>query len=207
MTAATFDIDVHLVRGRFERRVRLRSEARVLALVGASGSGKSSLLHAIAGLVRPRAGRIALGGRVLLDREARIDLPAHRRRLGYVFQDGRLFPHLNVAGNLRYGAPREPGRIAFDDVVELLGLSPLLTRRPVALSGGEAQRVALGRALLSQPRVLLLDEPVSMLDFERRDELLAYLERVRDVAALPMIYVSHHPGEVARLADDVHRLD
>lgn len=206
MSAPVFDIDVRLRRGGFEQRIVLRTSARVLAVAGPSGSGKTSLLHAMAGLVRPREGRIALGGRLLFDTRARVDVPAHRRRLGYVFQDARLFPHLDVRGNLRYGAPRTAGRFDFDAVVALLGLGALLARDTAALSGGEAQRVAIGRALLAQPDALLLDEPLSMLDLDRRDELLAYLERVRDAAALPMVYVSHHPDEVARIADEVHRL-
>lgn len=206
MSAPVFDIDLRIRRGAFACALALRSEARVVALFGPSGSGKSSLLHALAGLVRPVDGRVAIAGRVLFDRAARIDLPAHRRRLGYVFQDARLFPHLDVRGNLAYAMPRAPGAFAFDDVVDLLGLGALLARRTPGLSGGEAQRVALGRALLSQPRALLLDEPLSMLDLDRRDELLAWLVRVRDAVALPMVYVSHLPDEVARIADEVHRL-
>ena len=206
--APVFELDVVVRRGAFERALRVRSEARTLALVGASGSGKTTLLHAVAGLLRPSRGRIVVDGRVLFDADARIDLPAHRRRIGYVFQDGRLFPHRDVRANLLYGLHGGGAhRFAFDRVVELLGLDPLLARRTTALSGGETQRVALGRALLSQPALLLLDEPLSMLDLDRRDELLPYLVRVRDEARLPMIYVSHQPDEVRRIADAVHRLD
>lgn len=200
-----FDIDVDVRRGGFRRHVHIASDARVLALVGASGGGKTSLLHAIAGLVRPGKGRIAIDGRVLFDAAARIDLPVHRRGVGYVFQDGRLFPHLDVRANLLYGA--DGHREAFDATVAMLGLAPLLARRPATLSGGEVQRVALGRALLARPRLLLLDEPLAMLDPGRRDELLPYLERVRDASAVPIIYVSHQHDEVRRLADAVHRLD
>jgi molybdate transport system ATP-binding protein len=200
-------IDVSLRRGAFEQSVRIESAARVLALVGASGSGKTSLLHAIAGLVRPQRGRIEIDGHVLFDAARGIDVPAYRRRIGYVFQDGRLFPHLDVRGNLAYGA-RGLGdrRFSIDAVVDLLALGPLLSRRTAGLSGGEAQRIALGRALLSQPHLLLLDEPLSMLDPDRREELIPYLQRVRDESALPMIYVSHVASEVARIAQDVHRL-
>jgi molybdate transport system ATP-binding protein len=129
--------------------------------------------------------------------------------VGYVFQDARLFPHLDVAGNLRYGrhATREHPRFDFDAVVDLLGIAPLLARRTANLSGGEAQRVAIGRALLSQPEILLLDEPLSMLDPERRDELLPWLRRVRDEVRLPMVYVSHQPGDAAQLAASLHTLD
>jgi molybdate transport system ATP-binding protein len=200
-------LDVTLRRGGFERTVRIDSDANVLALVGASGSGKTSLLHAVAGLLRPSRGRIEIDGETLFDSAHGIDVPAHRRRIGYVFQDGRLFPHLDVRRNLLFGASR-PGhaRFGLDAVVALLALEPLLSRRVGALSGGEVQRIALGRALLSQPRLLLLDEPLSMLDPDRREELLPYLQRVRDDSALPMIYVSHVADEVARIAQDVHRI-
>ncbi|TBR12273.1 MAG: ATP-binding cassette domain-containing protein [Lysobacter sp.] len=211
MRGATFDIDVRLRRGGFERRFALHSDARVIAIVGASGAGKTSLLHAIAGLLRPLDGTIRVGGLVLYDGARHVDVPVHRRRAGYVFQDGRLFPHCGVRGNLLYGArfaPRvpPPRTFAFDEVVELLGLRLLLTRSTQALSGGEVQRIALGRALLSQPRLLLLDEPLSMLDFDRREELLPFLQRVRDECGLPMVYVSHVLDEVRRLADEVHVL-
>jgi molybdate transport system ATP-binding protein len=201
-----FDLTLRLRRGAFECALSVCSTTRVLALAGPSGSGKSTVLHAIAGLVRPIEGRIAIDGHVLFDGRARIDLPAHRRRIGYVFQDARLFPHLDVRGNLAYAMPKHAQAFAFDDVVDLLGLGALLARRTQGLSGGESQRVALGRALLSQPRALLLDEPLSMLDLDRRDELLAWLVRVRDATALPMVYVSHVPEEVARIAGEVHRL-
>lgn len=200
-------LDFTLRRGVFERSVSIRSQQRVIALVGDSGAGKTSLLHAIAGLLRPQRGRIEIGGRCLFDAQAGIDLPAHRRRIGYVFQDARLFPHLDVRRNLLYGLrgeARTAPRFQLEAIVELLGIGALLPRSTAGLSGGEMQRVALGRALLSQPQILLLDEPLSMLDMNRRDELLPYLQRVRDEVALPMIYVSHYPDEVRRIADEVH---
>ena len=202
-------IDVELQRGEFRRQVRISEAARVVALVGPSGAGKTTVLNAIAGLVTPCAGRIAIDGRVLFDQALRVDLPTHRRRIGYVFQDARLFPHLDVRGNLRYGRHGH-GRDAqfhFDDVVALLGIQALLDRRPRNLSGGEAQRVAIGRALLSQPAILLFDEPLSALDRARREELIPYLQRVRDEIRLPMLYVSHREDEVRRIADAVHTLE
>jgi molybdate transport system ATP-binding protein len=210
MTAPVFSIDVELVRGTFRRTVRFESTRRAIALVGRSGAGKTSLLHAIAGLVRPARGRISIGGRCLFDSTTRVDEPAHHRHIGYVFQDARLFPHLDVRGNLHYGAPRARSgtpRFAFDDIVDLLGIGTLLDRRIENLSGGEAQRVAIGRALLSQPNLLLLDEPLSMLDPQRKAELLPWLQRLRDEVALPMVWVSHSQEDTARLADAVHRLD
>ena len=206
MSIPVHRIDVSLRRGSFERRVAIESDARVLALVGASGSGKTSLLHAVAGLVRPVRGRIEIGGVLLFDAARGIHVPAHRRRIGYVFQDGRLFPHLDVRDNLLFGA-RNAGEFRLHDVASLLALGPLMARHVAGLSGGEVQRIALGRALLTQPRLLLLDEPLSMLDLDRREELLPYLQRVRDETALPMIYVSHVADEVARIAQHVHRLD
>lgn len=201
-------LDLHLRRGGFRRHVRIVEQARVVALAGPSGAGKTSVLHAIAGLVRPESGRIEIDGRVLYDSAAGTDVPTHRRRVGYVFQDARLFPHLDVRRNLLYG--RHGGaqaRFGFDAVVELLGIGHLLDRRTRHLSGGEAQRVAIGRALLSQPSILLFDEPLSALDPARRDELIPWLQRVRDEVRLPMLYVSHHPDEVRRLADVIHVLD
>lgn len=206
-------LDVIIERGTrtgdgFRRHVRIADDARVIAIAGRSGAGKTSVLHAIAGLIRPREGRIEVGGRCLFDAAASTDVPVHERHVGYVFQDARLFPHLTVRGNLRYGR-RDAGAaaFAFDDVVALLGIGALLARRTANLSGGEAQRVALGRALLSQPRILLLDEPLSNLDQARRDELIPYLQRVRDETTLPIVYVSHSADEVERLTRAVHTLD
>lgn len=202
-----FDIDIEVVRGDFRRHVSIRNDARVLSLAGPSGIGKTSVLNAIAGLVRPRRGRIVVADRVLFDSAARIDVPVHRRRVGYVFQDARLFPHLDVSSNLRYGRHgHQDASFHFDDVVALLGIAPLLPRRPRNLSGGEAQRVAIGRALLSQPALLLFDEPLSALDPARREELIPYLQRVRDEIHLPMLYVSHHAEEVQRIAEAAHVL-
>jgi molybdate transport system ATP-binding protein len=202
-------LDVQLRRGAFERRVRIEDGARVIALSGHSGAGKTCVLHAIAGLVKPLSGHIEIDGRRLYDSARGIDVAPHRRRVGYVFQDTRLFPHLDVRRNLQYG--RHIGDAAsafgFDAVVALLGIEPLLQRRIANLSGGETQRIALGRALLSQPALLLLDEPLSMLDQARREELIPYLQRVRDETSLPIVYVSHSADEVKRLTDAVHVLD
>ena len=198
-------IDIELFRGGFRRHVRIDETSRVVALTGPSGAGKTSVLNAIAGLLRPRSGRIEIDGRVLFDHATGVDLPTHRRRVGYVFQDARLFPHLDVRANLRY-ARRAEERFGFDAVVELLGIGALLGRRTGNLSGGEAQRVAIGRALLSQPALLLFDEPLSALDQDRRAELIPWLQRVRDETGLPMLYVSHTLDDVRRLAGAVHHL-
>ncbi|HEY2591041.1 MAG TPA: molybdenum ABC transporter ATP-binding protein [Steroidobacteraceae bacterium] len=182
----------------------------VIALFGPSGCGKTTTVHAISGLLRPDAGIVRIGDATLFDSMRGIDVPAERRRIGYVFQDARLFPHLDVLKNLRYGAKRtreEGPPIDFDEVVDLLGLEPLLSRSPRRLSGGERQRVALGRALLCRPRLLLLDEPLASLDVARRAELLPYLERLRDRLSVPMIYVSHQFEEVLRLATHVVLLE
>ncbi len=176
--------------------------AGVTALFGPSGAGKSTVLAAVAGLLRPGFCRLTLHGATLADTEAGIWLPPERRRIGLVFQDAMLFPHMSVAGNLRYGLRRAPGGpIRFDDVVALLGLESLLARRPHTLSGGERQRVAIGRALLGQPRLLLLDEPLASLDAARKAEILPFLARLKTALALPMLYVTHALEEVARLAD------
>ena len=178
----------------------------ITALFGASGSGKSTIVNAIAGLLRPLHGHVRIGGTTLLDTARRVDMPIEARGVGYVFQDARLFPHLSVDGNLRFGERRtrdRPHTVRHDDVVALLGIGHLLRRRPGALSGGERQRVALGRALLAQPRLLLLDEPLASLDGPRRAEILPYFERLRDEAGLPIVYVSHAIDEVVRLATRV----
>lgn len=202
-------LDIELQRGAFRRHIRIEDDARVIALSGHSGAGKTSVLHAIAGLVKPLSGHIEIDGIRLYDSARDIDVAPHRRRVGYVFQDTRLFPHLDVRRNLQYG--RHAGEVGnafgFDAVVALLGIEPLLQRCIANLSGGETQRIALGRALLSQPALLLLDEPLSMLDQARREELIPYLQRVRDETTLPIIYVSHSADEVKRLTDAVHVLD
>jgi molybdate transport system ATP-binding protein len=175
----------------------------VIALFGRSGSGKTTLVEMLAGLLAPDEGEVQLAGTLLTDTRAHIAIAPERRRIGYVFQDARLFPHLTVEGNLRYGEKRAahaPQYIRFDEVTGLLGLGALLRRRPHELSGGERQRVALGRALLSQPQLLLLDEPLASLDVARREEVLPYLETLRDWLSVPMVYVSHQFEEVLRLA-------
>lgn len=182
----------------------------VIALFGRSGSGKTTLVNLIAGLLAPDQGEIRFDGELLTDTARGIAVPAEGRRMGCVFQEPRLFPHLNVEANLRYGARRARGAplvIAFDEVVALLGLAALLDRRPRQLSGGERQRVSLGRALLSQPRLLLLDEPLASLDIARREEVLPYLEALRDRLSIPMVYVSHQFEEVLRLATQLVLLD
>ncbi|MFP4207399.1 MAG: molybdenum ABC transporter ATP-binding protein [Wenzhouxiangella sp.] len=194
----------------FTLNARLQAPPGLTALFGRSGSGKTTIINAVAGLLRPDRGRIAAGDWVLLDTEARRRLPPHRRRLGYIFQEGRLFPHLTVRQNLKYGAwfaPRNARRESLDRVVELLGVGHLLDRRPGALSGGEKQRVAIGRALLSAPRLILADEPLAALDEARKAEILPYFERLRDEVAIPILYVSHSASEVARLATTVAALE
>ena len=177
----------------------------ISAVIGRSGAGKSTLLLAVAGLLRPSAGRIALAGRALFDASRGVDVPAHQRGFGVVFQEGRLFPHLNVRSNLQYGAKlaRRNAGPQFADVVRLLGIEPLLDRRPHLLSGGERQRVAIGRALLSRPVALLMDEPLASLDPPRRHELLGYLAQLPRQFGLPVLYVTHQVDEVLRLADQV----
>lgn len=195
-------VDVHKRLGDAEIATSFVSDARVTALFGPSGVGKSSILAMIAGLARPDAGRIAVGERVLFDAAAGIDVPPEARRVGVVFQDTRLFPHLRVRANLLYGAPddRDLARVA-----ATLGIAPLLDRWPRHLSGGEAQRVAIGRALLMRPDLLLLDEPLAHLDRARRAEVLGLIERVRDTSGVPMVYVSHDAAEIERLG--AHRID
>ncbi|WP_439577537.1 molybdenum ABC transporter ATP-binding protein [Elioraea sp.] len=182
----------------------------VTALFGPSGSGKSTIVRAVAGLLRPEAGRIAVDGVTFVDGAARTVLAPERRRIGLVFQDARLFPHLSVEANLRYGlnrAPRGEHAIGFDPVVAMLGIGHLQRRRPHTLSGGERQRVAVGRALLAQPRLLLMDEPLASLDAARKLEVLPFLERLRDTVRLPVLYVTHDWAEVSRLADSLVLLD
>jgi len=180
--------------------------AGVTALFGRSGSGKTTIVNALAGLLKPDAGRITMDETILFDSTQKICVRPHQRRIGYVFQDARLFPHLNVRQNLGYGrwfARGEPSSVEVQRIIDLLGLGPLLQRRPGDLSGGEKQRVALGRAILSKPRFLLMDEPLAALDAPRKAEILTYLERLRDETNLPILYVSHAVAEVARLATTV----
>lgn len=178
----------------------------VLGLVGASGAGKSTLFGCLAGMAEPDSGRVVLGDRVLLDSARGVRLKPAERGIGVVYQDGLLFPHLSVRRNLLYGAGRAPDPRFFDLVVETLGLGGLLGRKPPGLSGGERQRVAIGRALMARPRLLLLDEPLSSLDPERKAEVLTLLEAVRDETRTPMIYISHAPEEIRRMADRVATL-
>ena len=172
----------------------------VTALFGRSGSGKTSLINAVAGLLHPNHALVTLNGQTLTDTANRIALPPHRRRIGYVFQEARLFPHLSVSQNLAYGARFNRSNADPAPIIDLLGLQRLLSRRPHALSGGEKQRVAIARALLAAPNLLLMDEPLAALDEARKAEILPYLERLRDHARIPILYVSHALAEVARLA-------
>jgi molybdate transport system ATP-binding protein len=200
------DVDVGHRQGRFALEARFRSEGRLTALFGPSGSGKTTLVNAIGGLIRPSRGRIAVKGRVLVDTNGGVFVPKHRRRIGYVFQEGRLFPHLSVRRNLLYGrwfSPRRERAAGFDGVVELLGLESLLDRWPATLSGGEKQRVAIGRALLADPHLLLMDEPLASLDEARKAEIYPYIERLRDEGDVPMVLVSHSVAEIARLATSI----
>jgi len=192
--------------GELKLAVTFAAEAGVTALFGPSGAGKTSVINMIAGLLAPDRGRIVLDGETLFDAASRTNVPAARRHIGYVFQEGRLFPHLSVKHNLDYGrwmTGLEPDAKTFSNVVALLEIGHLLPRRPGNLSGGERQRVAVGRALLMQPRLLLLDEPLASLDDARKADILPYFERLRDEARVPMIYVSHNPSEVRRVATRV----
>ncbi|WOC16809.1 Vitamin B12 import ATP-binding protein BtuD [Pseudochrobactrum sp. MP213Fo] len=203
------DLNIHGGNGGFRVDAAFRAETGVTALFGASGAGKTTLLRMIAGTLRPEQGRIAIGEHVLFDSEKQINLKPEQRHIGYVYQDARLFPHLTVLRNLTYAAwagKRQPVR-KLEDITALLGIEHLLQRKPHQLSGGEKQRVAIGRALLSAPKLLLLDEPLSSLDHARREEILPYLEQLRDESGLPIVFVSHEVDEVARLADTLVLLE
>ena len=199
-------VDIEQRLGAFELDVEFKADAPIVGLFGRSGAGKTSVVNAIAGVGKSARGFVRVNGDVLLDSRRGIDVPPERRRVGYVFQDALLFPHLAVLGNLTYGqrlrAPRER-YITQDRVIALMGLEGMLDRKPRTLSGGEKQRVAIGRALLAQPRILLMDEPLASLDAERKAEILDYIERLRDDLALPIVYVSHSEAEIARLTDTV----
>jgi molybdate transport system ATP-binding protein len=205
-----FSVAVSMRRGAFVLEAHFESPTPgVVALFGRSGSGKSTLVHLIAGLLDADSGRIMIDDLLLLDTSTDVDISPQRRRIGVVFQEPRLFPHMSVAGNLKYGHKRAapPFFVTLDAVADLLGIGSLMDRRIQQLSGGERQRVAIGRALLSQPALLLLDEPLASLDASRRGELLPYLESLRDGLAIPMVYVSHDFDEVLRLATHVVLLD
>jgi molybdate transport system ATP-binding protein len=197
----SFEVDVTRRIGEAEIRLSFSSGPGLTALFGPSGSGKTSLLNMVAGLLRPDAGRIVVAGETLFG--GGVDLPPEARRAGYVFQDRRLFPHLSVRANLVYGQREEAGLMTPEGAAAFLGIGHLLDRRPTTLSGGEAQRVAIGRALLSGPRFLLMDEPLVALDRARADEIMGLIERIRDEVGLPILYVSHSPSEVERLATHV----
>ena len=210
MVSDMLAVDVEKRLGAFEVNAAFQGDSGVTALFGPSGSGKTSIVGMIAGLIRPDRGRVVVGDDVLFDSAQGVDVPPHRRGVGYVFQDGRLFPHLSVARNLDYGrwmSGKTRDEAQVKHVTELLDIGHLLKRRPGALSGGERQRVALGRALLMQPRLMLLDEPLASLDAARKGEILPYFQRLRDETKLPMIYVSHDSDEVKALASRVVLLD
>ncbi len=190
----------------FDLDVAFKAPSGVTALFGQSGSGKTTVVQAVAGLLRPDAGHVAVNEQVLFDSSTKRWLAPHKRRIGYVFQEGRLFPHLSVRQNLHYGqwfGKHRKGDAEFQHIIGMLGIAPLLSRRPAALSGGEKQRVAIGRALLSSPQLLLMDEPLAALDEERKSEILPYLERLRDETKIPIVYVSHTVVEIARLATTI----
>ena len=200
------EVDIEQRLGGFQLAVRFSAEAPILGLFGRSGSGKTSVINAIAGITRPSRGAIRINDVCLFDAARGINVSPDKRRVGYVFQDALLFPHMDVEANLLYGQRLHAPADRFIDearVVELLGLRTLLTRRPGSLSGGEKQRVAIGRALLAQPRILLLDEPLTALDIPRKTEILDYIERLRDELRIPIVYVSHSVAEITRLADTV----
>ncbi|MCG7391731.1 molybdenum ABC transporter ATP-binding protein [Microvirga sp. ACRRW] len=200
------DVDLHHQQGDFTLQTRFQSDGRLTALFGPSGSGKTTLVNIIGGLIRPDKGRVRVRERVLVDTQQGLFVPKHRRRIGYVFQEARLFPHLNVRQNLLFGrwfSPRRERVADFDAIVDLLGIGHLLGRWPSSLSGGEKQRVAIGRALLADPQLLLMDEPLASLDEERKAEIYPYIERLRDGGNVPMVLVSHSVPEIARLATSI----
>jgi molybdate transport system ATP-binding protein len=204
-----FDVAIQKKLGDFSLDVRFESKAPVTALFGPSGSGKTSVARAISGLLIPDAGKIEIGGTLLFDSERCTNIPVHRRKVRVVFQESRLFPHLTVKQNLLYGrwlAGRRAGA-DFGGIVDMLGLADFLSRRPRTLSGGERQRVAIGRALLADPDALLLDEPLASLDRGRKQEIFPYLEKLVASAKVPILYISHLPEEIERLAQTVVVLD
>ena len=206
----TFDVDIGLRQGNFTLDAQFAAPAGLTVVFGRSGSGKTTLINAVAGLLQPDRGRIQVNDVLLFDAGAKLNLATRKRRLGYIFQDSRLFPHLTVQRNLLYGRRTSwaaEQTVRFDDIVEMLALGPLLSRHPSHLSGGERQRVAIGRALLASPRLVLADEPLTSLDMPRKLEILPYFERIRDELGVPILYVTHSAAEVARLATTVVVLD
>jgi molybdate transport system ATP-binding protein len=199
----SFDIALTYRAGESTRDFAVASDARLVAITGPSGIGKTTLLNCVAGLSRPLSGHVRIGGATLFDSAAGIDLAPERRRAGYVFQDLRLFPHRTVSANLAYGERAEAAPMSRAEAMDFLGIAGLARRYPATLSGGEAKRVAIGRALVSAPRFLLLDEPLTSLDSARAEEILRLLERIRDEFGLPMLLVSHAASEVERLAGEV----
>jgi len=197
----SFDIDLTKRLGEAEIACRIEGGEGLTVLFGPSGAGKTSVLNMVAGLLEPDNGHIRVGGETLYDAAGGVDVPAERRRAGYVFQEPRLFPHLRVRANLLYG--RKQTGLDVDETISLLGIAPLLDRWPRTLSGGEARRVAIGRALLSDPAFLLLDEPLSSLDRARREEIMGLLERLRDALGLPILMVTHDRDEAARLGSRI----
>ncbi len=203
-------VDIEKRVGDLNLTMAFKSEGLATGLFGPSGAGKSTLVNMVAGLVHPDRGHIALNGTALFDSQRGLNVPAHLRRIGYVFQEGRLFPHMTVRKNLDYGRwmagiPTDPALL--DRIVAMLDIEPLLARRPGKLSGGERQRVAIGRALMMKPRLLLLDEPLASLDPARKAEIMPYLIRLRDEARIPMVYVSHYARELRRIANVVVRVE
>jgi molybdate transport system ATP-binding protein len=205
-------VDIKKQQGDFNINVGFSAgQAGVTALFGSSGAGKTSIVNMVAGLSRPDDGRIVMNGQSWFDSKKKINIPPEKRRIGYVFQDARLFPHLSVQSNLTYGMGWQKGKlnpyIRFDRVVELLGIEPLLNRRPAKLSGGEKQRVAIGRALLCSPVLLLMDEPLASLDQDRKTEVLPFIRKLCKNFSIPILYVSHHMDEITTLADHLVLLD
>lgn len=202
----SFKLDFTIRRGTRDIAVMLVTESKVVGIAGPSGVGKTTALNCIAGLLTPDAGVITIDNTVMLDTSTSRNMPPECRKCGYVFQDMRLFPHLSVAENLHFGARFRKSDAQWAEpaaIIAMLDLAPLLSRDIATLSGGEARRVAIGRALLSAPKVLLLDEPLASLDAARAEEVLCYIERIRDDLDLPIVFVSHEPGHVARLTDTV----